>query len=146
MPQNQKSGQDRPYGQKTADDYIRQMRPEILAQLNPDQLNEVHRLLQAAIPQPSPKIVDLRFVVDLLIDRFYVVLFVGKDRRRQPRRHILPNAITRIGNWIAVIILLISFNLTISATLLLGLYLLKSAVGIDLLPGHFPDTLRQLLQ
>ncbi|OLP19840.1 hypothetical protein BST81_03440 [Leptolyngbya sp. 'hensonii'] len=134
------------YGQRTAEDYIKQMDPNILTQLEPSQLEEIRRLLREAIPRPSPKIVDLRFVVDLLFSRFYIVLFVGKDRRRKLRKPSLLDPITYVGNLVSVIILLIGFNLTVSATLLLVLYLLKSLLGIDFSPEHFPDALHRLIK
>ena len=95
------------------------------------------------MPKPSAKLVDLRFVIDLIVSRFYVVLFIGKDRRAKQRRYI-PRALTKIGNTIAIIIILLGANLTISAFIVLLGYLLKSAIGIDLLPGHFPDTVKHL--
>jgi len=98
--------------------------------------------LNEAIPRPSPKLVDFRFVVDLIVSRFYVVLFIGKDRRRKPRRYI-PEKLARVGNVITATVFLLSANLAVSAFILLAGYLVKSAIGIDLLPGHFPSLIKQ---
>jgi len=129
------------YLSRSPDYYLDQLPPQIRDTLTPDQFAAFRALLDEAIPKPSPKIVDLRFAVDMLISRFYVVLFVGKDRRRQPRKYI-SKRLTRIGNIIAVIILLIAANLTISGLLIFSVYLLKSALNINVLPGHLPELLK----
>jgi hypothetical protein len=134
------------YGQRTPEDYIQSMNPDIRDQLNGMQLDEVRRLLGDAIPKPSPKIVDLRFTVDLLISRFYIVLFVGKDKRRKTRKHSIMDPFTYVGNLVTVIVLLIGLNLIVSAALVLGVYLLKSALGVDLVPGHSPELLKRFLK
>jgi len=131
------------YKFRTPEYYLSTIAPNVLQSLNSEQLLELRRVIDSAIPKPAPKIVDLRFVVDLLFSRFYVVLFIGKDRRSQPRKHI-PEKVTRIGNAIAATIIFISMNLTISAFLVLTGYLVKSAIGINLLPGHFPEIVKQL--
>ncbi|WP_287281264.1 hypothetical protein [Okeania sp. SIO2G5] len=108
-----------------------------------DQLDCIRSLLRSAIPQPSPKLVDLRFDIDLLLSRFYVVLFVGKDRRRQ-RRSPVPRLLTRIGNVTIAIVLLIGINLLFSVCLFIFLYLVKSALSIDLFKGtHLIDQINR---
>jgi hypothetical protein len=69
------------------------------------------------------------------------VLFVGKDKRAKQRSYV-PRSITKIGNTIAVLVILLGANLAFSAFILLAGYLLKSAIGFDLLPGHFPETVK----
>lgn len=112
------------------------MRPEVRQSLSPDQLAEVRRALDAAIPRPAPRIVDLRFVVDLLVARYHVVVMLGRDRRGKPRSH-RPAPGTRIANWIVGVLLLLSINLALSLMLFLLAYLVKTILGLDLLPGHF---------
>ncbi|MDA0866628.1 MAG: hypothetical protein O2890_09450 [Cyanobacteria bacterium] len=114
------------------------------ASFDANQLEAIRGLLNDAIPKPSPKIVDLRFMVDFFFSRFYVVLFVGKDRRQQQRRY-WAGRLTRVGNLIAAVMLLLAANLVISSFVVLFAYLLKSLVGIDLFPGHFQDYLKHLL-
>jgi len=129
------------YKSRTPEYYLSTIAPQVLQSLSSEQLLELRRVLDNAIPKPAPKIVDLRFVVDLLFSRFYVVLFIGKDRRSQPRKHV-PEKVTRIGNTIAATIILIAMNLIISVFLVLTGYLVKSAIGINLLPGHFPELVK----
>jgi hypothetical protein len=103
-----------------------------------------------SMPMPSaqqqrPKLIDIRFSVDLVVTRFYVVLMVGKDRRDQRRSHAV-KGLTKFGNTIAAILLLLGANLTISAFIVLSFYLIKSMLGINLMPGHLTEYLKALLQ
>lgn len=131
------------YVSRTPNYYLSKLSSPIRESLTPEQLEALHQLLSEAIPKPSAKLVDLRFVIDLILSRFYIVLFIGKDNRRKQRSYI-PRLITKIGNVIAVFIILLGVNLTLSAFILLAAYLLKSAIGLDLFPGHFPDTVKHL--
>ncbi|MGB3401395.1 MAG: hypothetical protein WBA77_01745 [Microcoleaceae cyanobacterium] len=126
----------------TPEYYINQIQPNVFDSFNPDQIHEVKRVLTQAIPKPSPKIVDLRFTVDLILSRFYVVVFVGQDRRQGRRNHSVTKA-TKVGNFIAATLLLIGLNLLISTFIFLLLYLLKSAVGINLFEGHLIDQIKK---
>ncbi|HEY9642916.1 MAG TPA: hypothetical protein V6C57_20675 [Coleofasciculaceae cyanobacterium] len=130
------------YIDRTPSYYLQSLQPEILNSFSVTQLQAVQSLLEDAIPQPAPKIVDLRLGVDLLFSRFYVVLFVGKDRRRQQRQY-LPESMSRWGNAIAAIVLLMGLNLVISLIIFMFAYLVKSAMGIDLTPGHLADQINR---
>lgn len=120
------------------DSYLAQLEPTISASLTQEQRREFERILGLAIPKPSPKLVDLRFEIDLIFNRFFIVLFVGEDRRRRIRRYPV-SQVTRWGNAIAATVLLMGFNLAATATVFLVAYLIKSAIGIDLFPGHLRD-------
>lgn len=116
--------------------YLAQIDPQVQASLNTEQWAELERIVDLAIPKPAPKLVDLRFEVDLLISRYFIVLMVGKDRRRVPRNTPV-SKLTQFGNWVAAVLLLLGFNLALSTSVLMAAYLIKSALGINLLPGHF---------
>lgn len=116
--------------------YLAQLDPQVQASLTPEQWAELERVIDLAIPKPAPKLVDLRFEVDLLISRYFIVLMVGKDRRRAPRNASV-SRFTQFGNWVAAVLLLLGFNLALSTSVLMAAYLIKSALGINLLPGHF---------
>ena len=132
------------YRSRTPEDYLNLMKPDILSSFDSDQVAEIRSILAQAIPQASPKLVDLRFTVDLILSRFYIVLFVGKERRRGQREYRV-KGVTRIGNIITATLLLIAMNLLISAFIFLFLYLIKSALGIDLFPGgHLQDQLQKI--
>ena len=127
---------------KTPKDYLSSLDPRIAESFTEEQLKAVKHLLKRAITKPSPKLVDLRFTVDLVFSRFYIVLFVGKDRRTQ-KRFYFQNKLVRMGNSIAAVILLIGVNLVISASLILVAYLIKSAIGVDIFANqHISDVLK----
>lgn len=129
---------------KTPYDYLARLDPSVAESLTQKQLEAIKNLLKA-IPQPSPKLVDLRFTVDLIFSRFYIVLFVGKDRRSKKRAYF-QNKLVRIGNFIAAVILLLGVNLVISASVILVAYLLKSAIGIDIFAHqHLSDVVKDIL-
>ncbi len=132
------------YSARKAKDYFETVDPALRASFTSEQTAVIQALLAAAIPKPNPKLVDLRFTVDLVLARFYLVLFVGKDRRQQQRSY-WPNSVSRLGNAIAAVLLLLGLNLLISLFLLLFVYLLKSAAGIDLFPAsHLGDQIQRL--
>lgn len=132
------------YLARTSAYYLDLLDAEVRSSFTAPQLEAVRQLLEAAIPKPAPKLVDLRFGVDLLVSRFYIVLFVGKDRRQKSRLY-LPEPMVRLGNAIAAVVLLIGLNLLISLFIVLLAYLVKSAIGIDLVPGsHLADHLQKL--
>ena len=132
------------YRSRTPSYYLEKIEPYILASFNPEQIEAITSVLNQAIPKSSPKVVDFRFVADLVFERFYIVLFVGKDLRRKQRQYA-PEGIARVGNLIAAGILLIGTNLAISALILLFVYLLKSAIGINFFPGHISETIGKYL-
>ena len=132
------------YQQRTPEQYLALLDENTRTSFSDQQLDSVRMLLASAIPKPSPKLLDLRFEVDLLISRFYVVLFVGKDRRSK-RRSPLPPLLIRIGNVAIAIAILVGINLLTSVGLFVFLYLIKSALNIDLFQGaHLADQLNRL--
>ncbi|CAN1210557.1 PRA1 family protein [Tumidithrix helvetica PCC 7403] len=133
------------YHLRDASYYINQIDRSVLVKFDPEQLAAVREVLDRAIPKPSPKIVDLRFIVDLVVSRFYIVLFVGKDNRGEQRQYPL-HKITRFANIVASILLLLAVNLLISAFVILLAYLVKSGLGIDLFPGHVTQQIQKLDQ
>lgn len=132
------------YHSRTPKYYLQQLDPRIFNSFNSEQLQAITSILNQAIPKPSPKIVDLRFVVDLIFSRFYIVLFVGKDRRKRKRQYF-QGKISKAGNLIAAAILLIGLNFLLSAFILLFAYLIKSAVGINFFPGHITETIQKYM-
>ena len=133
------------YQSRTSKYYLEKIESHILESFNPEQIQAITFALEQAISKSSPKLVDLRFVVDLIFFRFYIVLFIGKDRRKKQRKYT-PEGIAKVGNIIAAVILLIGINLVFSAFILLLAYLFKSAIGIDLFSGHISETLNKFIK
>ena len=61
-----------------------------------------------------PKLIDLRFVIDLIFARYYLVLLVGRDQRTKPRQ---VEGVNRVINLIVAILLLVGLNLLITCRL-----------------------------
>ncbi len=127
--------------QRTPQQYLSQIEPAILESFSPQQLTVIYSMLDSAISKPSPKLIDLRLTIDLVFSRFYLVLFIAKDRRQKARSH-QTTGVTRIANQVAVIVLLLGLNLAVSAFIFLTVYLMKSALGINL----FPSTLQEIVE
>lgn len=124
--------------------YLQKIDPGVRASFTQPQLYAIELLLRDIAPKPAPKIVDLRFIVDLIFSRFYVVLFVGKEKRQKQRYH-LPSKFTKIANIVIVAIMLIGINLLITLAIFIFAYLIKSAVGIDFLPGHVDQNVQKII-
>lgn len=129
----QADGEPKHYSARTPEYYLEKLDPQLRASFTAPQLEAVKQLLGASIPRPAAKLVDLRFWVDLLAYRFYVVLFVGKDHRRGDRTEFT-EPMARKGNAITALLLLIGLNFLISLFILLIALSIKLAVGYSLLP------------
>jgi hypothetical protein len=125
--------------QLTPQFYLNSINPETLETFSPDQINTVKLLLDKAIPTPSDKLIDLQISADLLFDRFYVAVFVGRDLRNGIRKQKPKKNYQKVLNILTALILLAGLNVTITTFVFTLLYLFKSLVGIDLLPGHAKD-------
>jgi hypothetical protein len=119
--------------------------PEILDSLTPEQWTAIEKYVFNKKGEKQPKLVDIRFVIDLVITRFYIVLLVGKDQRTQARNYQLSKFL-KLGNIVAATLLLLGTNLVISACIVLVLYLTKAALGYDFLPGHINETLKSWMR
>jgi hypothetical protein len=119
--------------------------PEILNNITPEQWTAIEKYVFSGKGKKQPKLVDIRFVIDLVLTRFYIVLLVGKDRRTQPRSYPL-SRLMKLGNIVAAVLLLLAANLMISACIVLVLYLIKSALGYDFLPGHINENLKSWMK
>jgi predicted secreted protein len=128
------------YNDKDADYYMHQIPLQLLEKLNESEREHIKSVIYTAIPRSSPKLIDLKFVVDLIFIRYFVVLLIGKDRRKQQRENQV-SGIAKFANIIAAILLIVAMSLLVSAVTLLILYLIKSALGIDLFKGHITNVL-----
>lgn len=109
---------------------LRHLGEETLATFTEEQRRRLERALFACRPlQGHP--IDIRGGIPLFFLRFYYVLLVGRDRRRSTSKaeHERRRAAGVVTDAIFVLCLLWQ-GLVV---LLLGLYLIKSALGIDLI-------------
>jgi hypothetical protein len=130
----------RSFNSRDADYYMHQIPLQVLEKLDAAERAQLKTVIHTAIPKSSPKLIDLRFVIDLIFTRYFVVLMIGKDRRKQDRQYEV-KGFAKLANIIAAILLIIAMSLLISAVTILILYLLKSALGIDLFKGHVTEVL-----
>ncbi|MFN5857747.1 MAG: hypothetical protein ACK456_17945 [Pseudanabaenaceae cyanobacterium] len=128
------------YQMRTVEDYLELIPVDVRQTMTESQIEAVMQVIMVAIPKPAPKLVDLRFDVDLLLTRLFVVLMIGRDRRKTARRYAI-TPLNKFLNTCLAIILIIGLSFLISAAVVLVLYLIKSLLGIDLLPGHITQVL-----
>jgi hypothetical protein len=114
----------------------------LLSNITPEQWAAIEKIVLERRAKTNPKLIDIRFVVDVVFTRFFVVLMVGKDRRDRSRNHAV-SGLTKLGNTFAAVLLLLGANLVLSAFILLTLYLTKSALRVNLMPGHMSEQLKE---
>ncbi len=99
---------------------------ELLDSLTPDQ----RRALEQALRRPWRRhAVDIRHSFGFWRWRWYFVIIAGRDRRQLTRRQERFFSAAEFGFWLGYL----GFSLLLG---LLALYMIKSALGIDLFPDH----------
>lgn len=132
--------------EESIDTYLRRIPESIRKSWSMEYHQEVEEIIKFVIPRPAPKMVDIKFNVNLGISKFYIVLLMGIDRRNQNRQNI-PKGFSRIGNWIAGILILIVLNLAISLVVFMAAYYIKSGLGINLFKNeHLIDKVNQFIR
>ena len=112
---------------------LNSLEPGVLATLNLWQLRAITQAINANTPYKKHP-VDFRVTVNLFFIKFYLVFFMGRDRRNRQRQEEikiknLAGKVTTYG----IYYLLIMAGIVI---LLLGMYIIKSLLGIDIFPNH----------
>jgi hypothetical protein len=74
--------------------------------------------------------VDLRFSLPLPWRRYYVVFLVGKERRDRARLRL--ERLLRPLSWLSFAVVVAAFLALVALPLLVLVYLLKTAAGVDL--------------
>ena len=120
-------------------DLVRALPPTLVDQLTFDDLQR----LAAAVDRPSAQhIMDYRLSLPFGSRRFYVRLLCGRERRKLSR--LIAEGQTNPWLTLAAAVLLFWFMITVSLVFLaVGLYLLKTVLGIDLFDG--PSFLHRIL-
>jgi hypothetical protein len=77
------------------------------------------------------KLVNFHLDINLLLGKFYLAVYIGKDRRTQKRKYI-PRGVERVGNIIIALTLLMGFSTLLTIVVFLALYFIKSYIGINL--------------
>ncbi len=112
--------------------FVRTMGADVIASLDDRQRKALYDALSACRPFQRHT-VHLRATISLVFFRFYVVVLAGRDRRRKVAyvehdRRLAANRLVDLASSILV-------GSVLFVTLAVVLYLVKSALGIDLVPG-----------
>ncbi len=120
--------------------FFRRVDPGVLEGLTPRQRDAIADALRRSGPREHA--VDLRWTINLVFDRFYVVLLAGRDLRRR-QREATNRARSDTKKVIRSLLLLAAFMLPALLVLGILLYGLKCLLGINLLENkHLMDLLQ----
>lgn len=97
---------------------------ETAASLTPAQKTALEDAV-LAITLTTRQRIDIRRTVSFFGRRYFYVLLVGRDRRRMPRRE------STLGR-LAISVLVVFWLLFCAVSIFITLYLIKSALGIDI--------------
>lgn len=115
---------------------LEQVPLHVRSEFTPEQLEAIRIAVGRTLPKARHD-VDLRFVIPLWFAQFYVVMFAGRDRRREVSEVLFDRRV-QAGRGGTVLVLTVF--LAIGTLIGLGLlYVVKSVAGIDLFPGHLRD-------
>lgn len=124
-----------------ADYTVSRIPAAVRSSLSEEQLNAVRK---AIVQQSGPghHKVDIRVTLPLFFRKYYFAFFFGRDRRRST----VNNEKSRIENTPRLVKSILIFGsmsiffFGLGLTVLTCLYLLKNALGVDLIPGfHLSD-------
>lgn len=124
--------------QRSSPEYYFSLLPDsVKSSLNEVQQQAVLEVLKRAIRVPSHKILDVETSF-FFFKHFYLTIYLGRDLRRR-RRHF-----TRRRDWWASFLIKMGIYLSLAVIaalfIFMALYLIKSALGIDLFPNfHLRD-------
>ena len=117
--------------------YLNLIHESVRKTLGYEQKQEIVRAMQRLGDPGRKHFVDLRFTF-WFIKRWYVVLLAGRDIRKKKRDY----GYTLLQKSTIVFIQLVLYAI-IACIVLFGLYLFKSALGIDIFPNfHILDILK----
>jgi hypothetical protein len=125
------TGLQRAAGDPFLEDFFSRIPRDVAAGFSDEQLLAIRRAFGARMR--GAHVVDVRLSLPLPFKRLYIVLLLGSERRTIARRHDdrRDSPLATAGNFVFAVLF---FGLLLTA--LLGiLYVVKSALGIDLVPG-----------
>jgi len=141
------------YSLRDADYYMDRIPNAIIEKLSIEEHKNLKDVIASALPKSSPKLIDLRFVINLIFARYFFVLLIGKDRYKQWAKvqditelydtypyntyryrisssHTSP--FTKIAHRVTALLLFFAMNLLVSGFIILFVYLILSFLGIHL--------------
>lgn len=112
---------------------------DIRRSFSTEQLNALRAALATAHDR-SRHMVDVRTSIPLYFARYYIVFLLGRDLRRATRRTMLERRrdSSQAASFTLVFAIIWNILLVLGIIGLITLYVLKSAMGIDIMPDlHF---------
>jgi len=113
---------------------------DVRRSMTPQQFESIRQAVEATKPRKHS--LDIRGVIPLFFARYYFVILGGRDTRRDQKEKELDrrrNTFSTFEGLVLAILMLIP----LSALLIIGAYVLKVFLGIDVVPDkHFGDFLR----
>jgi hypothetical protein len=106
----------------------------LLSTFSPEQLRY---LAIATLPAPSPHIVEYRASIWFFGKRFYLTVYLGRERRKLERLYAEGQLAARRLT-IAYSVMATIASVLLTAFTVLGLYVMKSGMNIDLFDGPSP--------
>ncbi|MBI4683223.1 MAG: hypothetical protein HY757_09015 [Nitrospirae bacterium] len=109
----------------------------VLKSLSPEQLSAIEGAIDACQLR-TKHAVDVRGKIYLYFSRLYFVFFVGRDRRAfvQDIEEERRGKMNALGNLIYFMFVSAAVIFAFTALLIIGLYVLKISLGIDIFPGR----------
>lgn len=123
------------YSFRDVDYYMERIPETIVKKLSEEERTKLKGLIASTLPQPAPKLIDLRFEIDLIVTRYFFVLFVGNDRYKKRRIDQYSQQYRRTSAWrrfahrLTAVLLFLIINLMISVCIIAFAYLTARLLG-----------------
>lgn len=136
------------YSLRDADYYMERISESIVEKLSAEEHKNLKEVISSALPKPSPKLIDLRFVINLIFARYFFVLLIGKDRyKKRIMNQDSPisyrtNPLKKLAHRLVSVLLFLAMNLLVSVFVLAFIYLVAKLFGFHLLGGNLNAYLR----
>lgn len=123
------------YSFRDIDYYMEHIPDTIIKKLNEEEYVKLKELISSAIPQPAPKLIDLRFVINLIVVKYFFVLFIGTDRYKKRKRSQDPQlprhirSLRKFAHITTAVVLFLIINLMISVCMIAITYLTARLLG-----------------
>lgn len=123
------------YSFRDVDYYMERIPETIVKKLSEEERTKLKGLISSTLPQPAPKLIDLRFEIDLIVAKYFFVLFVGNDRYKKRRidqysqQYHRTSAWRRFAHRLTAVLLFLIINLMISVCIIAFAYLTARLLG-----------------
>ena len=112
--------------------------PKVRQTLTPEQLSAIEVAVSTSRARTARPL-NIRGTIPLFFKRFYIVFVFGRDRRESTREVEFERR--RKANFLTTLLFLAYVSVPVLIVVLVSLYFMKTALGIDLFAGHIWDYL-----